>query len=124
MLAGDNTMKSRSSQIHSHLGHPVIDSDGHLFEFYPLFLDYVRKEGGAGIADRLTKAFSNSVVGSLWFRLTPEQRRERRITRPGFWSVPTRRAEDLATTILPRLLFDRMGEIGLDYTVLYPGMGI
>ncbi len=117
-------MKSRSSQIHSHLDHPVIDSDGHLFEFYPLFLDYVKKEGGTGIADRLTKAFSNSVVGGLWFRLTPEQRRERRITRPGFWSVPTRRAEDLATTILPRLLYDRMGEIGLDYTVLYPGMGI
>ncbi len=117
-------MKSRSSQIHSRLGHPVIDSDGHLFEFYPMFLDYLKQTGGSALADRLTKAFANSVVGNLWFRLTPEERRERRITRPGFWSVPTRRAEDLATTILPRLLYERMEEIGLDFTVLYPGLGI
>ncbi len=117
-------MPSKSAQIHSRLGHPVIDCDGHLFEFYPLFLDYLKEEAGSGAADRLVKSFSHSVVGSLWFQLTPEQRRERRITRPGFWSVPTRRAEDLATTILPRLLYERMEEIGLDYTVLYPGMGI
>src|SRR5579859_7368799 len=117
-------MKSRTAQIRARLDHPVIDSDGHLFEFYPMFLDYLKSEAGSDVADRMTKAFSNSVVGSLWFILTPEERRERRITRPGFWSVPTRRAEDLATTILPRLLYDRMEEIGLDYTVLYPGMGI
>jgi predicted TIM-barrel fold metal-dependent hydrolase len=117
-------MKSRSAQIRARIDHPVIDSDGHLFEFYPLFLDYLKSEGGSAAAERLTKAFANSVVGSLWFRLTPQERRERRITRPGFWSVPTRRAEDLATTILPRLLYERMEEMGLDYTVLYPGMGI
>jgi predicted TIM-barrel fold metal-dependent hydrolase len=117
-------MASKSARIHSRLDHPVIDSDGHLFEFYPLFLEYLKAEAGTGAAERLAKTFSNSVVGSLWFRSTPEQRRERRITRPGFWSVPTKRAEDLATTILPRLLYERMEEIGLDYTVLYPGMGI
>ena len=72
----------------------------------------------------MSRAFANSVVGTLWFRSTPQERRERRITRPGFWSVPTRRAEDLATTILPRLLYERMEEIGLDYTILYPGLGI
>jgi len=117
-------MKSRSARIRSRLDHPVIDSDGHLFEFYPLFQEYLKREGGSEAADRLARTFSNSAVGSLWFRLTPEQRRQRRITRPGFWSVPTRRAEDLATTILPRLLHERMEEMGLDYTVLYPGMGI
>ncbi|SRR5579875_519512 len=117
-------MASRSARIRSRLDHPVIDSDGHLFEFHPMVVDYLKSEGGSGAADRLATAFSNSVSGSLWFKLTPEQRRERRITRPGFWSVPTRRAEDLATTILPRLLYERMEEMGLDYTVLYPSMGI
>jgi predicted TIM-barrel fold metal-dependent hydrolase len=117
-------MKSRSAQVRSHLDHPVIDSDGHLFEFYPMFLDYLKGEAGSGAADRMVKAFSNGVSGSLWFRLTPQERRERRITRPGFWSVPTRRTEDLATTILPRLLYERMEEMGLDFTVLYPSMGI
>lgn len=117
-------MTTRSSQVRSRLGHPVIDSDGHLFEFYPMFLDYLKSDGGSDLADRLSRAFANSVVGTLWFRLTPDERREGRITRPGFWSVPTRRAEDLATTILPRLLYERMEEIGLDYTVLYPGLGI
>jgi predicted TIM-barrel fold metal-dependent hydrolase len=117
-------MPSRSAQIHSRLDHPVIDSDGHLFEFHPMVADYLKHEAGRAMAERLAKTFSNSVVGSLWFKLTPEQRRERRITRPGFWSVPTRRAEDLATTILPRLLYERMEEMGLDFTVLYPSMGI
>jgi predicted TIM-barrel fold metal-dependent hydrolase len=117
-------MASGSAQIRSRLDHPVIDSDGHLFEFHPMVIDYIKSEGGSGAADRLARAFSNSVSGSLWFKLTPEQRRQRRITRPGFWSVPTRRAEDLATTILPRLLYERMEDMGLDYTVLYPSMGI
>lgn len=117
-------MTSPSARIRSRLDHPVIDSDGHLFEFYPMFIDYLKQEAGGGVLDRMEKAFSNSTVGTLWFKLTPEERRARRITRPGFWSVPTRRAEDLATTILPRLLYERMEEIGLDFTVLYPGMGI
>ena len=29
-----------------------------------MFLDYLKTEGGSGVADRVSKAFANSVVGT------------------------------------------------------------
>ena len=38
--------------------------------------------------------------------------------------MPTENTIDRATTVLPGLLYDRMDEIGLDFSIVYPGTGL
>jgi predicted TIM-barrel fold metal-dependent hydrolase len=42
---------------------------------------------------------------------------------PGWWGVPTKNTRDRATAMLPKLLHERMGELGLDFAVIYPTSG-
>src|SRR5574341_2671685 len=51
------------------------------------------------------------------------ERRERRMLQPGWWGVPTKNTRDRATAMLPKLLYERMGELVLDVAVLYPTSG-
>ena len=41
------TRSSRSQEIRSKVGHPIIDSDGHTLELSPVLSDYVYEQGGA-----------------------------------------------------------------------------
>ena len=38
--------------------------------------------------------------------------------------MPTRNTLDRATAMLPKLIYQRMDELGLDFAVLYPTAGI
>ena len=117
-------MESRSAAIRRRLNHPVIDSDGHFVEYLPMFLDYLKAEAGAGAIEGFHRAWNQTpVVSHAWYEMSPQERSDRRVIRPGFWSVPTKNTRDLAASILPRLLYERLDEIGLDVTVLYPGIG-
>jgi predicted TIM-barrel fold metal-dependent hydrolase len=102
----------------------VIDSDGHFLEYVPSFLDYLRDLGGSEMAGRFEAAWAGSFISPRWYELSPAERRDTRTIRPAFWNVPTKNTLDLATAMLPKLLFERMEEIGLDFTVLYPGLGL
>ena len=42
-------MGQPAADIRERLGHPIIDSDGHVVEFEPALLDYIRDAGGTGI---------------------------------------------------------------------------
>ena len=42
----------------------------------------------------------------------------------GAWWGVTNDARDLATVMAPRLLAERLDEIGLDYAILYPTLGL
>jgi predicted TIM-barrel fold metal-dependent hydrolase len=111
--------KSDAAAIHSRLKHPVIDSDGHWIEFEPAALDYVKKVGGESLVARFTTRTSH--FGNRgWSKLTPEERSDRRMLQPPWWALPTKNTRDRATAMLPRLLYERMDEIGLDFAVLYP----
>ena len=112
--------RSKSAEVRARLGHPVIDSDGHTIEFEPGFLDVLRSVGGPAVVDR----YLGLREGRGWYRLTPEERRDRRVTRPPWWGFPTRNTLDRATATLPRLLHERLGDCGLDFTVVYPTMGL
>ena len=116
--------QTRSAQIRENLPHPVIDSDGHFVEYVPAFLDYLREVGGGEMATRFEQAWSGSFISPKWYGLSPEQRRDTRTIRPAFWNVPTKNTRDLATAMLPKLLYERMDEMGLDFSVLYPGLGL
>ncbi len=123
---------TRSAAIRARLGHPIIDADGHLNEFYPGFLDCVARVGGRDFAKRYREEFLRSGTGgghrggdfAGWADQSPEERRRRRTRRPSWWGVPTRNLADAATAALPGLLYERMPELGWDYTIVYGGLGL
>ncbi len=115
--------KSRSARIRERLNHPIIDSDGHVAEFEPAFFVYLKKVAGSAMVDRL-KSLPDSPWHFRWYRLTPEERRRQRVPRPHWWVHPTRNTLDRATSSLPRLLHQRLDEMGLDYTIIYPSIGL
>jgi len=111
--------------VRSRLKHPVIDSDGHFIESFPAFLDYLKTVVGADLTSRFESAWGNShIAAQSWYGLTPQQRYERRATRAPWFTLPTRNTLDRATAMFPKLLFERLDEMGLDFTVMYPGLGL
>ncbi|MBM3347308.1 MAG: amidohydrolase [Betaproteobacteria bacterium] len=113
---------STSARIREQLSHPVIDSDGHSIDFGHIYQDYLREAGGPQMAARYAENLATLTnVGPRWYRATPEARRAERIPRPAWWAVPSGNALDLATAKLPKLLYERLPEAGIDVTVLFAG---
>lgn len=102
--------------------HPVIDSDGHTVEFMPALLEVLTEVAGREITQRYSDFFSRGFLG--WYGLTPTQRAERRAVRGPWWALPASNTLDRATASLPRLLYERLDEIGIDFTVLYPSAAL
>src|SRR5262245_27997818 len=111
---------SRSAEIRERLTHPIIDADGHLAEYVPTFLDYLRQVGGAD----LTQRFESAMKTSGWYAMAPEERRLKRVYRPSWWSFPARNSLDRATAMLPALLRERLDDFGIDFAIVYTTMGI
>jgi predicted TIM-barrel fold metal-dependent hydrolase len=107
--------------IRARLTHPVIDADGHWLEFGPVLGEQLRKIGGSAAADGFA-----SVRGGVReaLMMSVEERQRRRISQEGFWGSPERNTRDRATGLLPRLLYERLDELGLDFAVLYPTTGL
>jgi predicted TIM-barrel fold metal-dependent hydrolase len=117
------TQRSESAEIRARLDHPVIDADGHTVEYEPALVDYLKQVGGAKLAERYVKMRTEGGA-SVWYRLSPQERHDKRFTRPPWWPIPTRNTLDRATAMLPRLLRERLDETGIDFTVLYPTLGL
>ncbi len=116
---------SKSAAIRARLDHPIIDSDGHQVEFGPIFLDFLKEVGGAAVADRYTNGSGiDPIFSGGWRELTPAQRHDRRAIRPTWWACPARNTRDLATATFPKLFYERMPEMGLDLSVIYPTAGL
>src|SRR2546428_13196948 len=92
---------SRSAEIRSRLNHPVIDCDGHMIEFEPDVLDYLRQVGGPRIVDGYVAAIAGSRLFS-WDHFSPEERLDNRGAPPPWWGVPTRKTMGRASATLPR----------------------
>jgi len=118
-----STALSKSAAIRARLSHPIIDSDGHTAEFEPALFDYLRGVAGARVVERL-KSLSNSPISFRWYRMTPQERRDNRLARPLWAAHPTRNTLDRATSSLPRLLHERLPEMGIDFTTIYPSFGM
>jgi predicted TIM-barrel fold metal-dependent hydrolase len=121
------TRESESSRLRARLGHPIVDADGHLLELIPVFqqhfIDFVREIGGGDAAAEFAAAgdwtFDKRVIGP-WSAMTEEERRRHWAPRPPWWSIPAKNTLDRATAFLPRLMHERMDEMGIDFAVLYP----
>jgi len=113
------------ARIREQLGHPVIDSDGHLVEVRPVAMEYIARAGGADMARRFAEEQRSTFLSRDWYGLTDDERRARWTHRPPFWGEPLRnRGLDLATASFPDLMYRRLDQIGIDFTVLYPTIGI
>lgn len=110
-----------AAQLHDQLGHPVIDADGHWVEYTPLVRDALARIGGEA-AVRGFLSFSSAVEQAL--AMDVAQRRHHNLSQEAFWGSPTRNTLDRATSMLPRLLYERLDEIGIDFAVLYPTAGL
>ncbi len=111
------------ARIRAQLDHPVVDADGHTVEFLPALLPYLDEEGVRGDALGML-GDSLGPASGMWGQLSPSERAARRATRPPWWAVPARNTRDYATATLPRLLHERLPELGIDYSIVYPSLGL
>ena len=112
---------STSAQIRARLGHPIIDSDGHTLENPVVLAEYIKSESGSKVAERF--AASGGGYGLVIPGENLAEARDRRITRGPWWGMPAANTLDRATAMLPKLLYERLDELGLDYSVLYTTIG-
>src|SRR5437763_8096847 len=108
-------------QIRWQLKHPVADGDGHWLEYAPVFSEKMRKAAGDKSAEGFLAAL-RSTPDAL--KMSPEERRRRRIAQPNFWNRQAENTLDRATAMMPKMLYDRLDEIGLDFAVVYPTAGL
>ena len=109
------------AEIRGRIDHPIVDGDGHIIEYLPLVRDILVEVGGRSAAE----AFDLVVDGGrLMQTLSPAQRREMALMRIPWWGIPTRNTLDRATAMLPRLLYDRLDQIGIDVAIAYPTYGL
>ena len=115
------TAPSEARKLHDRLSHPIVDADGHWAEFYPLMREEFKRIGGDDAVAGLDMA-SARIPSSL--RMSVEERRRRRIGQEAFWFLPTKNTLDRATAMMPRLLYERLDDLGLDFCIVYPTAGL
>ena len=95
------------------IDHPIIDGDGHLLEVMPAVFDLVREQAGEELMRRLQRFH-----------------RARFTANEGFMPVrvfngnPAENTLDRMTATLPKLMYARLDEIGIDFALLYPSYGL
>src|SRR3989449_8041593 len=113
--------QNEARKIHDRLKHPIIDADGHWAEFAPHMREEFRRIGGDTAVEALAMA-SARIPNSL--NMSVAERRRRRIGQEAFWFLPTKNTLDRATAMMPRLLYERLDDLGLDFCVVYPTAGL
>jgi predicted TIM-barrel fold metal-dependent hydrolase len=110
-----------AAEVRAGLTHPIIDGDGHWLEYLPVFAERMRKVAGDRAADGFIKQ-QQRVPDAL--RLSTAERRERGIAMEGYWTRQSTNTRDRATAMMPRMLYDRLDEIGIDFGIVYPTAGL
>ena len=117
-----------SAAIRAKLDFPVVDGDGHWLEFAPVLQDFVREYAGADVADRLASSrfisARNAIGMGNWVQGTVEKRRDTWSSKGLWWSYPARNTLDRATALLPGLMAERLDDMGIDVSILYPTLGM
>jgi len=108
-------------QIRAKLPHPVIDGDGHWVEYTPVFAEKIRKAVGDLGANGFL-ASQRRIPDAL--EMTTEERKTRGAAMEGQWGRQAVNTRDRATAMMPKMLYDRMDEIGSDYAIVYPTAGL
>jgi predicted TIM-barrel fold metal-dependent hydrolase len=108
-----------AARLREQLGHPVIDADGHIIEFLPAVLPYLRESLGPDLFARYHRPLAER-IGSPPI----EERRRTRAPLASPRLTPLWDARSVATSLAPRLLHERLPELGIDFAVVYPTHGL
>jgi predicted TIM-barrel fold metal-dependent hydrolase len=116
---------TKAADVSKLVGHPIIDADGHFVELGPMLdeecLTYLEEAGGHQLRDRYLKSayapYDTSTV--LADRDNPDVRAEWR-GMPSWWGWPTKNVKDRASSHLPKLMYERLDEMGIDFMLVYP----
>src|SRR5438309_2109655 len=103
------------------ISHPIIDGDGHWIEYTPVFAEKMRKVVGDKGANGFI-ASQRRIPDNL--SLNIEQRKERGAAMEGYWGRQSTNTRDRATAMMPRMLYDRLDELGIDFGIVYPTAGL
>jgi predicted TIM-barrel fold metal-dependent hydrolase len=112
---------AKVEEIRKRIDHPIVDADAHQLETVPVLLDYLRDVGGSDMPERFLDFLKHQ---RRTFDMTPDERLDTRTSMPVWWPIPTENTLDRATTQLPRLMYERLDELGLDFSIVYPGIGL
>lgn len=113
------------AELKRELGHPVLDNDGHFCEIPEQIAQFVEEVSSPAIADRYLKwiyQFFLPQVGKSYPK-TLQERLDAWSGKSSFWGY-TANSYDRATAFFPRLYAERMEELGFDYCVAYPSLGL
>src|SRR5499426_3260055 len=111
----------KPAEVHSRLKHPVVDGDGHWLEFTPVFAEKMRKAVSDKAADGFIAAMKTT---SDALKMTQSARDDKRVAMPNFWNRQAENTLDRATAMMPKMLYERLDEIGTDFAVIYPTAGL
>jgi predicted TIM-barrel fold metal-dependent hydrolase len=109
------------SEVRASLKHPIIDGDGHWVEYNPVFAERMRKVAGDKAADGFL-ASQRRIPDAL--KLSIAERKQRGIAMEGYWTRQSTNTRDRATAMMPRMLYDRLDELGIDFGIIYPTAGL
>jgi predicted TIM-barrel fold metal-dependent hydrolase len=115
------TGSTEARKLRASLKHPIIDADGHWLEYGPVMRDEFRRIGGDAAVEALAAA-TDRVPSAL--RMSLPERRRRRVAMEAFWGSPSENVLDRATAMLPRLMYERLDDLGMDFCVVYPTTGL
>jgi predicted TIM-barrel fold metal-dependent hydrolase len=108
-------------KIRAGLSHPVVDADGHWLEYTPVMREEFRKIAGDAAVEGLALA-SSRVPNSLGMNVA--ERTRKRVGMEAFWSSPSENVRDRATAMMPKFMYERLEELGIDFSVVYPTAGL
>src|SRR5215813_419879 len=112
---------TEARKLRASLKHPIIDADGHWLEYGPVMRDEFRRIGGDAAVEALAAA-TDRVPSAL--RMSLAERTRRRVGQEAFWGSPSENVLDRATAMLPRLMYERLEDLGIDFCVVYPTAGL
>jgi len=112
---------TKVERIRARLDHPIVDADGHCIEYLPVVREHLREVAG----ERADRGFWGALEASRAIaHASIAERRAIGVPRPPWWAFPAENTLDRATAMLPRLLYERLDEIGIDFAVVYPTFGL
>lgn len=112
-------MTSPSRRVRATLDHPVIDVDGHVIEFMPAVLPHLREALGPALFERYVgRTPIADILGA-----DTAKRLAARTPQSAWWGTPAKNTTDLATAAIPALMYERLDDFGIDFTVLFTTKG-
>ena len=113
---------TNGASIRASLDHPIVDGDGHLVESLPVVREMIREMSGSAVADRFFGSSPTYISRNAPLLPTSDVPPPRRSI-PPWWALPTG-SRDRATSFLPHLLYERLDDLGIDFAVLFPSLGL